>query len=350
MLRRSLLRRLLVLLPAIIGCGPASDMSATFRFASENDRLFAIEAGDSYGTERGAIVSDDAGTTWNRFEVPNRTIDLAGNGKTLFAVTSEGGIWKQSSDDKKWIQLDKGPSRYLFDALAARDGRLVVTRFDNVTIYSADGRPAHRFGMPNAADAGAETNRFFVRSHFADENQRFVIVEGNPFLVFVIDLESNEMTPWTNGLSVPPEGEAGPASVRRHGDRFLVRQFDGIYAADGLHEPWRPLVMAGSDLDLTLASFCRDLITYDAAADQWLFADDAGVHLMQGDKRLRTVFEDITAPNDYEGVSDDHDLITGLTSYGSDYYISFARLKNGCIGVKLKGDLSSWEALKLTTQ
>jgi hypothetical protein len=318
----------------LLACGGCNSQPApvTWRFVTANDRLFAIEEGNGYGTERSVHTSDDLGESWRPFDAPARTHSLAGDGHELFALTSTGEIWRRGDDRQPWTVIKRGARReYLYGILASSAGKLIVTEMDAVTIYDRDGTVLHRFASPNNSAGPLERERF-VDSQLADADERHVIVEANPYALYVIDLDEAKLVPWAEGLDArPPQGLHGPCRVCRHGDRYLLRSHDGIHVADGLLQPWRPLVQPSGGF-MTAGPY-RSLLSFDADRDQWLLADNRGIQLMRGGQEVKTVFADRPDP---------HDLIQQITPYRDEFFVSFYRLKDGCVGVRLAGDLSDW--------
>ena len=306
-----------------------------YRFVVANDRLFAIEQGTSYGTERAVYATDDLGEHWTAIDAPRKTCALAGNGTGIFALTSRGGIWRKGLNSNSWGQIkpETGRSEYLYSIAVDSGERIATTGKDAVTLYDTGGTVLHRFSSDTPTD-------LFVNAFFCGEGDEFLVVEANPFKIFVVDLQAGQMRRWNEGLeSGPPTGLSGSCRVRPHGDRFLASRYDGIYLAAGLLEPWQKLSGEIRHDDYLGGNFCRDLVSHDAQADAWLVAKNTGIHLMTASTEGETVFAD---------AEDDHDLILAMAPFQQHYFVSFARLRDGCVGVRISEDLSNWQPLYLS--
>jgi hypothetical protein len=319
---------------ASVGCGQ-QEPPAMYRFAVANDRLFAIEQGTSYGTERAVYATDDLGDRWTVVDAPRKTCALAGNGTGLFARTSLGGIWRKGLNSNSWTRVkpETGRSEYLYSIAVDSRNRIATAGKDLVTLYNTDGAVLHGFNSDSPTD-------LFVNALFSGEDDEFLIVEANPFKIFVVDLRAGQMQRWDEGFeSAPPVGLSGACRIRLHGDRFLASRHDGIYFAAGLLEPWQKLSSEIRHDDYLGGNFCRDLVSHDAETDAWLVAKNSGIHLMKATTQGETVFAD---------VEDDHDLILAITPFRQYYFVSFARLSNDCVGVRISEDLSRWQSLYLS--
>lgn len=333
------LTTLAVITVACVGCGQVHGPS-TYRFVVANDRLFAIEEEPSYGTERQCFVTDDLGDHWNLFAAPDKTRALTGNGSDLFALTSRGGIWcrRLGSDSWSQIKLDSRRDEYTYSIAADSTGKLVTAGAHAVTLYQDDGTLLHRYGSDSSTP-------LFFNAFFAGPNEEYVVVEANPYSALVIDLQTQEMIPWKAGFDPKiPAGLTGLCHVRTHGEQFLASRHDGIYLASGVLEPWHKLSNEIRHEGYLGGNFCRDLISHDAHTDQWLVARNSGVHLMQGASEHLTVLTD--AHDDH----DDHDLILAIVPFRQYYFVSFSRLKNGCIGLRIPRDLSTADPLYRSQQ
>jgi hypothetical protein len=316
-----------------VGCGKR-EPALTYRFVVANDRLFAIEQGSSYGTEQAVYTTDDLGDDWTAIDAPHRTCALAGNGRDIFALTSRGGIWCRRFEANSWTEIKPGTGRseYLYSIAADSSGRIATTGPDAVTLYDNGGTVLHRFSSDVASD-------LFVNAFFCGDKDEYLVVESNPFSVFVVDLQAENMQRWNDGFeSAPPTGLSGPCRVRPHGDQFLASRHDGVYVASGLLQPWQKLSEEIRHDDYLGGGFCRDLVSHEASTDAWLVAKDSGIHVMKGSSQEETLFDDS---------EDDHDLILSITPFRKHYFVSFARLRNGCVGARISRDLSSWQALYL---
>ena len=334
-------------LTLVTGCGFGSTRQREdYRFFATDGRIYALENGGGYGNEGPLYASDDVGQTWTKANTPDATCDLTGNGRESFALTSKGEIWNRVGNDEPWKLLKQGsstafgPREYLYHVSASKEGTVCVAANKELWLLDRSGKLVKRFSSPkSSASPGKER---FLRAWFADADEQKLIVEASPFAVYVLDLPKQELISWTDGVKgEPPGGMHGPCRVIQHGDRYLMSTHDGVYIADGLLMPWRRLTQSVDLDDYLRQQFCRAFCSFDSAEDQWLMADGAGIHLMRGGKKLRTVFTD---------KPDEHDLIQDITLHEGRYFVSFYRLKEGVLGVVLSEDLSSWKTLSLGTE
>ncbi|WP_146115788.1 MULTISPECIES: hypothetical protein [Pirellulaceae] len=323
-----------VILLAIAGCNgqPFLGKSApnSYRFVVANDELYAVRHGGSYGTESGVLTTADKGDTWTEMDAPHRTISLAGRDSQLVALTSKAELFTRDANGTSWTRLWSDPSlRHTYDLSCALSGDIYLATPDGIVEVSRDGSTSRKHASPNGA--------MCVRSFFADDHH--LVVSCNPFQVAVLDTNTKEFIGWNEGfLKLRDDGMYGPAKVKMHGTRFLASRSDGVYVADGLLQPWQLLNDEIRHEGLS-GEFCRDLETFDSH-EKWLVATGSGIHLMQGGTKQETVFED---------VDDDHNLILEVTPFRSQYFVSFARLKNA-IGVRLAEDASEWTTLRLNAK
>ncbi|MCA9100625.1 MAG: hypothetical protein KDA63_05735 [Planctomycetales bacterium] len=312
------------------------DEPHTYRFVVASDHLYAIEEGTFYGSEQAVYATNDLAEHWNKIGAPHKTCALAGNESSIFALTSLGGVSRTRVGSDSWTQIKpgKGQSEYLYHICADSTGRIATIGAEVITVYDEDGTVAQTFHSDTSSG-------LFVSAFFSGHDERFLIVEANPFSVFVVDLKTNKIKSWEDGFESPPPPELrGPSRVRPHGDRFLASLHDGIYVSSGMFKPWQKLSGDFKHEDSVLGgSFCRDLVSHNAEADEWLIATNSGIQLMKESSQVRTVFVD---------KRDDHELILGVTPFEDCYFVSFARLRNGCIGVRIAKDLSSSQALYLS--
>ncbi len=297
-----------------------------YRFVVANDKLFAVRHGGSYGTETGALSTADDGDSWTEIDVPHKTISLGGHDGRLIALTSNAELFTQEENGTNWKRFwSSSGQRYIYDLSCAPTGEIYLASADGIIEVESDGSTSRKYDSPNGT--------MCVRVFFADDQN--LVVSCNPFQLAVLDTNLKQLVGWNDGFStLPDDGMHGPCKVKIHGKRFLASRSDGIYIAEGLLQPWRILNDEIRHEGLN-NEFCRDLNSYDSN-DKWLVATGSGIHLMQGGKRVETVFED---------VGDDHNLILEITPFGSQYFISFARLKNS-IGVRLAEDAKEWTTLR----
>jgi hypothetical protein len=326
-----------VLLLVLAGCGwsqPSPPKQS--RFLVDDGRLYALLDGDTYTT-------DDAGRTWIDATAPKATYDLTSNGQETFAITMTGEIWSKRGRDGMWTVLKRsgstgfGQRQHLYSLVAAKDRTLCVLAEDGIRLLDRTGHELER--LPGRQGSSSPLDReLYWRVRFAGPDQREAIVEASPFAVYVLGVSQRTLTRWTDGMSERrPPGLWGPCRVVRHGDGFLADNHDGVYVADGLLKPWRALWKPLVDDDGLGTADCRALCTFDSSNDQWLMADTSGIHLMHRAQKLRTVFVD---------KMDEHDLILDITPFEGRYFVSFARLKEGVLGIVLSGDLSHWETIR----
>ncbi len=327
------MRRVLImlLLSILAGCIRPGGGIETYRFIVANDQLFAISGGSSYGTEVNLLTTNDGGKTWQDYPAPEKTFALCGDGTKLYALTSNAEVWLKTSDNAPWKQIwSSSFERWTYDIDLAPNGDLYLTSNDKVIVLSSEGKLLRE--IPSNEDG------MFVSSFFADD--RYLVIEGNPYKAAVIDTETNELISWNEGFAArPDDGLRGPCRIRRHGERFLASRADGIYISEGVLEPWKMLTSEIRHQGFN-PEFCRDLISFNAAEDQWLIATGSGIHLMHGAEKRETVFKD---------VDDAHNLILEITEFDSDLFVSFARLKD-CMGIRLEKDLKQWQTLSQNTK
>lgn len=320
----------------ITSCGGTHAVeNPMYRFDVANGTLFAIESVDgSYGSERAVYVTYDSGETWEPFEAPAKTVDLAGNGWSLYALTSDGDLWGHHGDPRGWhvINDDARARDYLYSLDVDSSFRIVTAGKDAVTLYDPEGNLLAKYT--------SESDRSgFLSARFFGDDEQILLVEGTPFLLYVIDLQSRDMKLWNEGFRIaPPEGMSGPAQVREYGDGFLASTYDGIYFSPGLLEPWEPLT---EELDLSkyvAGYFCRDLASHHPEQDEWLMARNAGIYLMHESTEEELIYED---------VADDLDLIDAITAFEDHYFVSFHRHQKGKMGVRIGQDLKDVKVLTL---
>ncbi|HEX5446777.1 MAG TPA: hypothetical protein VFW87_23365 [Pirellulales bacterium] len=255
-----------------------------------------------------------------------------------------GEIWKKPAEGDRWSILKRrsgaglGQREYLYHILASKNGTLCVTAAAEILLLDRNGADLQRVKPPHQSSTTLRRELFF-RAQFAADEEAKIIVEANPYTVYVLDLRKGALTRWNDGVeTLPPDGMAGPARIVPHGDGFLMSTYDGVYVADGVLEPWRRISKPTEPDDYVAQKYCRAFCSMDAPTNQWLMADGAGIHVMQEGEKMRTVFVD---------KPDQHDLVLDITPFGGNYFISFARLKGDTLGVRLAGDLSHWESLSL---
>ena len=335
------------LLAVVAGCNwSTTPQKKMGRFFVTGGRLYVLLGNGSYGSEGDVYTTDDSGRTWTKADVPQSTCDLASNAQERFALTSKGEIWWKGAGEEAWTALKRGQStmfgkqEYLYSILAAKDGTLCVATNEDLRIMDRNGKLLTRLPSPKWSTAPMD-RELFCRVLFASDDEREVILETDPFSLYVVDLAKPKLQPWTDGIEGErPDGMYGACKVIRHGDGFLMSCHDGVYMADGVLKPWRRVSSKRTTPDDYLRQeYCRAFCSFDASKEQWLMADGSGIHLMEGGRKLRTVFED---------KADDHDLIVDITPHDGKYFVSFARLKPGVLGVALSGDLSRCETLLLT--
>ena len=307
----------------------------SYRFEIANNQLFAIESsGGGYGTESGVLTTVDAGDSWKRFSESAHTFAISGNGSELLALTTNSQVWRQTKLDASWSLVATLPDRYNYSLLVDRAGRFLVGGNDVAVWYAQDGTVLHRFTASPAQ---------FGPAYFVGDDQQQVLIEANAYSVFVLDLATGNISPWSKGLQPTPANHRGPGNLRPFGNRYLLSRMDGVFEADGLSNEWRLITDQFAITEALDTELCRDLIEHDPKSKQWLVASNAGVHLMEGDKLVRTVLPDsATAPP----ASDDTDLILQIVPFQDYYFISFARLKNGEVGVRLNRDLTKWKTMR----
>lgn len=311
--------------------------SVSYHFEVANDQLFAIETGGFYGAESAVYATDDDGDTWRRVEAPSKTLSLGGNGVALLALTSTHQVWRQSADASKWDFVTSLPGTHHYSILVGRSGNFLVSGIDELTWHAKNGELLRRF------TAAASERRLFGKAMFLNDEETHVVIEANPFAVYRLDLHDESLVEWADELPAPPTDVGGPGRIRRHGPGFLFSGYDGIYAWAGAKEPWRLLFKfprAGAIDD----EFCRDLVSLDNAEQGWLLATNQGIRLLRNDQVIRNVFSDTTKN---PTASDDHDLILQVVPFRKNYFVSFARLKNKAMGVRLDENLAAWKTLRL---
>ncbi len=313
----------------------------TWRFLVANDRLYAIGSGSSYGTEGPIYTTDDFGHTWTRLEAPKATCDLAGDGRVLYALTSTGDLWTKAPSDKAWSRLRRSSGNgYLYSVLVSRAGTICLAGSEEIVLLDSRGNLIERFPAPRGSSADPLSRTLFVRAFFATSDEEHIVIEANPFAVFVLDLTNRTLAGWTEEMNSEREdGLHGACRVAHHGNRFLMSSHDGIYVAEGLLKPWRKLLsMGGAYEELLRGNFCRAFSSIDASTDRWLMADGTGIYVMQGQKQGRRVWA--------EEEGDCH-LVLDIIQYRGRYFVSFARLASDAIGIVLQADLSGVQTLRL---
>jgi hypothetical protein len=312
----------------------------TFRFVVANDRLFAIQGGSSYGTEAAVYTTDDGGRTWREFDAPAKTLTLGGNGNVLLSLTSRNEVWRLSSDNSEWERLASLPGTHHYSILVDNSGDFLIGGINELTWHDQSGELLRKFAVNRPRDE----HILFGDATFVDDAQDRVLVQANPFSVYLLTIASGEMELWTSELSPVLSEYSGTDRVQRFGKGYLVAGYDGVYVADGLNKPSQKIHEFRRVGNLN-DEFCRDIAS-GSEADQWLLATNEGIRLFRGTQLVRTVFSDSNGdlPN-----QDDHDLILQVVPFDGAYFVSFARLKNRAIGVRLSGDVERWEAMRLPT-
>jgi hypothetical protein len=316
----------------------------TWRFVVANDRLYAIGSGSSYGTEGPIYTTDDFGDSWSRLDAPKATRDLAGDGRVLYALTSTCEVWSRAPGDKAWSHLRRGSGNgYLYSILVGKAGIICLTGIEEILLLDSRGKLIERLATPGRPPADLLSKTLFGRAFFADADEKQIVVEANPFTVFVVDLPNRTLVRWTDGMGSKSEGGVcGPCRVEHHGSGFLMNSHDGIYIAEGLLKPWRKVLSMGGDYESLLrGNFCRAFSSLDASTDRWLMADGAGIYAMQGSRQERKVWA--------EEEGDCH-LVLDIQPFQGRYYVSFARLTGDTIGTVVPTNLSNVQTLHLTKQ
>lgn len=316
-----------------------SGRSPWYRFISANDKLYAIEYASSYGTEQGLFVTHDLGETWEAFESPKNTYALAGNGKQLVAATSTGEVWHKIADDIPWNKLWQSATAnpYYYCVLLSKRGDTFVVGKDSILWINADGNLEHEFPKPSGI---SDPEELLVNASFANDEEKQLIVEANPCDIYVLDLDSRSLSPWNDVEGDAPPDVNGPGRVRPMGTQFLLSHPSGIHLSNGLLQPWKMLNAAIRQDDTIGGNFCRDLYGHSDAPEQWIVATDSGIQLMEGTDEVRTIYTDRPG---------EHYLIREFTQHDGHYFVSFARLKNGCMGIRLTPDLATWHPVRKAT-
>jgi hypothetical protein len=347
---RKRFRKRTCILAALVGCvvlvGYRQMVSINdhyYRFVAANDRLFAIEMGSGYGTEVAVYVTDDVGDTWRRTDFPAKTLSIAGNGVELFALTSDGMVWCQSQDERPWTLVTSLDGDHQYSLLADKQGRFLVSGINRLTWHAEDGEVLREFEV----DRINGVNVLFGDAQFISKDEQRVVVEANPDSVFVVELQEGTLSAWSDGLPEVPTNVGGIGHVRPFGSRFLLGRGDGVFQAASLGEPWRLLTSEFRITDALDTELCRDLIVYDPQDQQWLIATNAGIHLMEGKRILRTVFRDTTTNH---ATADDHGLIMQIVPFRGYFFVSFVRLKNNAMGVRLNHSLDDWQTMRNTAK
>jgi hypothetical protein len=324
---------LFALLAPSLACNPLrdSERGLTWTFMTAGDQLFARRGHASFGPAKAIYQATDDG--WTDSDVPLSTISMAKRDGVAYALSNDGELRIKAANG--WQRLFREPlsstsREYAYHVLASKDGGSVITCARHLSLYDAQGQQTGKIDAPDS-----EREVFFIECQFADESESKLIVTAHPYLIYVYDIERQALEPWTEGIN-ERTSTVGPATVRRHGQRYLASKFSNIYVADGLQQPWQLYYHEGNGAEFDW--HCCDLISHDAEQDEWLLADGNGLHLMTGKKKTRTIFTD--AP-------DDHDLILEVTRFRDDYIVSFARLKDGCMGVRVSADLKELSDLRM---
>lgn len=258
-------------------------------------QLYVIEIDNAFGTVPAVYAIDGTGVVRIETDVPGNTISLAAGGGELFALTSNGEVYRRPLDGHDWTRIRRGTAsaftqpEYLYSILASSDGTIYLTGIANILVLDRAGVLQKTISTPepfvNVLDSVG-----FVRAAFATDDERQIVIEATPYHVYVLDATTHQLKPWMDGIEGRPEFVHGPGRVVRHGDQFLMHVHDGLYVADGLLQPWRRKLVAEKPEDLVANQYCRGFCSLDAADDRWLMADGAGIHVMQGAKRLQTVY------------------------------------------------------------
>ena len=329
---------ILVIVLIVITRAFRSPSDTLFRFQVANNELFAIESGDAYGTEVAVFTTSDEGESWQRMEAPAKTRCLAGNGADLLALTSTHQVWRRTAKGEPWAFVTSLPGTHHYSLAVRRDGRFLVSGVNEVTYHDPDGKLLQRF-TPEQIQPG---HILFSDFLFLDDSQERVLTEASPFGIHLLYIAGGSLRRWENEMPLAPDGDSGLVRIRRRGEGYIVSSFDGVYATNAEADPLRQIYefRRGERLD---DEFCRDLVACDDD-HHWLLASDSGIRLFEDDRQVRSVFSDRTVdPPD----SDEHDLILQIVPYGNYYYVSFCRLKDKVIGVRLRRDLSDWEPMRL---
>lgn len=308
-----------------------------YRFIAANNQLFAIEIADAYGTEQGVYVTRDLGATWDVVESPSKVCALAGNGERLVVATSTGEVWHKKTDDMNWTKLWRSgvAHPYYYCVLLSKSGDTFVVGKDSVLWINSLGKLVHEFSKPAPL---SDHEELLFNATFANDEEKQLIIEASPFAIYVLDLESRKLSPWTDVEGGTPSNLDGPGRVRPLGSQFLLSHPSGVHISNGLLEQWKMLNPAIRKDDTIGGNFCRDLFSHSSAPEQWIVATNAGVHLMDGADEVRTIYTDKPG---------DHYLIREFTQHEGHYFVSFARLTNDCMGIRLSPDLSIWHPVRM---
>lgn len=317
-----------------------SGRSPWYRFIAANDQLFAIEYAHAYGTEQGLYVTHDLGSTWHIVESPKKVCALAGNGEQLVVATSTGEVWHKKTGDMVWTKSwqSSAANPYYYSVLLSKSGDTFVVGKDAVLWINATGKLVHEFPKPShLSDAGD----LFVNASFANEEEQQLIVETNTYTVYILDLDSRNLSPWTDVEGSVLSGLNGPGRVRPMGSQFLLSHPSGIHISSGLLEPWKMLNATIRQDNTIDGNFCRDLFGHSGASEQWIVATNSGINLMEGANEVRTIYTDKPG---------EHHLIREFTQHEGYYFVSFARLASGFMGIRLSPDLLTWQPIRMETQ
>ena len=324
----------------------SSHDGSSFTFTVANDRLFAIRSKGFYGSESGVWTTDDLGETWRVFNCPKLTRSLSGNGDVLLALTSSHEVWRREGAGE-WKRLKTLLGSHHYEILCDQLGRFVVSGINSLSWHAPNGeqlRVIHSHGLDS-------DDVLFGKSWFADDSQTRLLVQKDPYTIAFVDLESGALTTWSDGLSSAPSNVSGPGRLCRSGENFLLGHYDGVFRSSGLLEPWHLLSDEFRHTeDFLNDEFCRDLAWYDERKDQWLIATDFGIKLMENAISIKDVFADevlVDAKRNHVA-ADEHDLILQIVPFHDAYFVSFARLRNGAIGVRIPKDLGNWKTMRLT--
>jgi len=304
----------------------SSESSANYRFLIADNKLFALRDEGYYGSELGLFSTKDNGDTWQEFNAPKGTRALCGMQEALFALTSDAQIHRKNSDKEVWNKIwSDNNKKYIYDIVCVGDAELFILASEEILVVSREGHFLEKYTMPGGTSCH--------KASMVDD--RHLLVTCNPYRVVVVDIESGKLELWNEGFgTTPDDGLTGPARVKQHGKRFIVCHRNGVYVAESLMSKWEMLNDTYRHKGILGNTFCRDIQSYDSN-DQWLVASDSGIHHMEGSTLKGLVFPD---------ADDNHSLITGITRFNANYFVSFSRLKES-IGVRLDGDLKSWKTL-----
>src|SRR3954471_913401 len=146
----------------LVGCGFSGRRDHSYRFQVANRRLYAIETGSSYGAEGPVYTTDYVGNTWRQIEFPANTYLLSGNGTDLFALTSDGTVWRGSQEGKPWTSVISLDGKYHYSILADNGGGFLVGGLNELTWHDKDGKLLRRFTF----DPGSKGDVLFASAHF----------------------------------------------------------------------------------------------------------------------------------------------------------------------------------------